>query len=81
MLYLDFSQDNFDIKTIVPQNDFEQSVKNFLVDWFSASDVMIVHTSGSTGTPKEIILTKKNMRKSANMTGKYLYLQHRPFYL
>ena len=75
MLYLDFSQDNFDIQTIIPQNDFEQSVKDFLVDWFSDSDVMIVHTSGSTGTPKEIILTKKNMRKSGNMTGKYLHLQ------
>ena len=36
---------------------------------------MIAPTSGSTGTPKEIILTKENMRKSANMTGKYLHLE------
>lgn len=75
MLYLDFSDATFDSHTIVPTNDFEQSVKDFLVEWFSNSDVMIAHTSGSTGTPKEIILTKENMRKSANMTAKYLHLQ------
>lgn len=75
MLYLDFSDTGFDSHTIVPTNDFEQSVKDFLVEWFSNSDFMIAHTSGSTGTPKEIILTKENMRKSANMTAKYLHLQ------
>lgn len=75
MLYLDFSQPNFDVNTIQVTNEFEQSVKDFLVEWFSDSEVMIAHTSGSTGTPKEIILTKENMRKSANMTGKYLHLE------
>ncbi|QLL57318.1 AMP-binding protein [Empedobacter falsenii] len=75
MLYLDFSQPNFDVNAIQFTNEFEQSVKDFLVEWFSDSEVMIAHTSGSTGTPKEIILTKENMRKSANMTGKYLQLE------
>ena len=75
MLYLDFSQPNFDFNAIQVTNEFEQSVKDFLVEWFSDSDIMIAHTSGSTGTPKEIILTKENMRKSANMTGKYLQLE------
>ncbi|MDM1551614.1 AMP-binding protein [Empedobacter falsenii] len=75
MLYLDFSQPNFDVNTIQVTNEFEQSVKDLLVEWFSDSDIMIAHTSGSTGTPKEIILTKENMRKSANMTGKYLHLE------
>ncbi|MDM1063594.1 AMP-binding protein [Empedobacter falsenii] len=75
MLYLDFSRPNFDVNTIQVTNEFEQSVKDFLVEWFSDSEVMIAHTSGSTGTPKEIILTKENMRKSANMTGKYLHLE------
>lgn len=75
MLYLDFSQPNFDVNAIQVTNEFEQSVKDFLVEWFSDSDIMITHTSGSTGTPKEIILTKENMRKSANMTGKYLQLE------
>ena len=75
MLYLDFSQPIFDINSIQTTNEFEESVKEFLVEWFSPSKVMIAHTSGSTGTPKEIILTKENMRKSANMTAKYLHLQ------
>ncbi|HCC94424.1 MAG TPA: AMP-dependent synthetase [Flavobacteriaceae bacterium] len=75
MLYLDFSRPNFDVNAIQVTNEFEQSVKDFLVEWFSDSDIMIAHTSGSTGTPKEIILTKENMRKSANMTGKYLHLE------
>ncbi|WP_282630628.1 AMP-binding protein [Empedobacter sedimenti] len=75
MLYLDFSQPNFDVNSIQTINEFEESVKDFLVEWFSDSEIMIAHTSGSTGTPKEIILTKENMRKSANMTGKYLQLK------
>lgn len=75
MLYLNFSNADFDANTIDPTNDFEQSVKDFLIEWFSNSEVMIAHTSGSTGTPKEIVLTKENMRKSANMTAKYLHLQ------
>ena len=75
MLYLDFSQPIFDVNSIQTTNEFEESVKEFLVEWFSPSKVMIAHTSGSTGTPKEIILTKENMRKSANMTGKYLQLE------
>ena len=75
MLYLDFSQPNYDVNAIEVTNEFEQSIKDFLVEWFSDSEVMIAHTSGSTGTPKEIILTKENMRKSANMTGKYLHLE------
>ncbi|RRT90093.1 AMP-binding protein [Empedobacter falsenii] len=75
MLYLDFSQPNYDVNAIEVTNEFEQSIKDFLVEWFSDSEVMIAHTSGSTGTPKEIILTKENMRKSANMTGKHLHLE------
>lgn len=75
MLYLDFSQSIFDVNSIQTTNEFEESVKDFLVEWFSPSKVMIAHTSGSTGTPKEIVLTKENMRKSANMTAKYLHLQ------
>lgn len=75
MLFLDFSKIDFQADTIQPINDFEQTVKNFLVEWFSDSTTMIAHTSGSTGKPKEIVLTKENMRKSANMTGKYLHLK------
>jgi o-succinylbenzoate---CoA ligase len=75
MLYLDFSEPIFKLDEVITSNEFEVSVKEFLIEWFSNSDIMIAHTSGSTGTPKEIVLTKENMRKSANMTGKYLHLQ------
>ncbi|WP_276680784.1 AMP-binding protein [Empedobacter brevis] len=75
MLFLDFSKFDFQVDTIQPINDFEQTVKKFLVEWLSDSTTMIAHTSGSTGEPKEIVLTKENMRKSANMTGKYLHLK------
>ncbi len=74
MLILDFSQAKFNLNHIKPTTDFEQSVVDFLVNWFDASTRMQVQTSGSTGTPKQIELTKENMRKSARMTCKYLKL-------
>ncbi len=75
MLILDFSQPNFDWQSLVPTNDFEQSVLDFLKKWFDQLPIIWAKTSGSTGTPKPIELTKENMRKSARMTGKYLNLQ------
>ena len=74
MLILDFSQSEFNLDTIQPTTDFEQSVVDFLVNWFDDSISIKVQTSGSTGVPKQIELTKENMRKSARMTCKYLKL-------
>ena len=74
MFILDFSQSELNLQTINPTTDFEQSVVDFLIDWFDDSAVMHVQTSGSTGSPKQIELTKENMRKSARMTCKYLRL-------
>ena len=50
-------------------------IYNFLQDWFSSKDFLIVNTSGSTGKPKSIALQKKNMINSAIATGKYFDLQ------
>lgn len=75
MLVLDFSQPDFDVNQIVVSNAFEQSVKDFIINWLDETDFMMAQTSGSTGTPKPIRLTKENMRKSARMTCKYLRLQ------
>ena len=75
MLVLDFSQPNFDANQISVSNQFEQSVKDFLINWFDDTDFIMAQTSGSTGTPKQILLTKENVRKSARMTCKYLRLQ------
>lgn len=75
MLVVDFSDPSFTVASIQPTNPFEQSVKDFLLNWFDASDFMMAQTSGSTGKPKPIKLTKNNMRKSAQMTCKYLRLK------
>ena len=75
MLVLDFSQPNFDVNQLTVSKEFEQSIIDFLINWFDDTDFMMVQTSGSTGTPKQIRLTKENMRKSARMTCKYLRLQ------
>lgn len=74
MIVLDFSQPSFSLDSILPKNDFEQSIKDFLSNWYNDSEYMTAQTSGSTGTPKPIQLTKENMRKSARMTCKYLRL-------
>ncbi len=54
--------------------DFEKSAGDFLLDWFSPSEFLIVSTSGSTGTPKPIELRKEFMVNSAMTTGKYFDL-------
>lgn len=73
-MILDFSQPNFNYKKLHPQNDFEQSIIDFLDQWFNDALTMQVQTSGSTGTPKKFYLSKENMVKSAQMTGRYLNL-------
>lgn len=75
MLVVDFSDPSFEVASLQPTNAFEQSVKDFLSNWYDATDYMMAQTSGSTGKPKPIKLTKNNMRKSAQMTCKYLRLK------
>jgi len=75
MLILDFSSSSFHLSGLKPSNSFEADVISFLENWFDPTDFMMAQTSGSTGTPKPIRLTKQNMRKSAQMTCKYLRLQ------
>lgn len=43
----------------------------FLEEWFSDSEYVIVKTSGSTGKPKPISLKKTHMRNSAKATGEF----------
>ncbi len=49
-------------------------IYNFLQDWFSVEETVVVNTSGSTGKPKPIALRKRNMVNSAIATGKYFNL-------
>lgn len=47
----------------------------FLLDWFSDSPFISVHTSGSTGAPKLITVRKDQMIQSARLTCEFLDLR------
>ncbi|MDY0780003.1 AMP-binding protein [Tenacibaculum sp. IB213877] len=51
------------------------SIFNFLTDWFSSDDYIVVQTSGSTGKPKPIQLKKEYMKNSAKATGEFFNLK------
>lgn len=52
-----------------------ESVRDFLIEWFSDSPTVNLHTSGSTGVPKLIVAEKSRMIASAKMTLDYLGLK------
>jgi len=45
--------------------------EEFLREWFDDKPVVSAHTSGSTGVPKEIMLLKRDMLSSAELTCRY----------
>ncbi len=51
------------------------TVSEFLEDWSSASEKLLVHTSGSTGQPKPMWVEKCQMEASARITCDFLGLQ------
>ena len=55
-------------------HNFSDEIHQFLKDWFSDKDFIIVQTSGSTGTPKPISIQKELMLNSALATGNYFSL-------
>lgn len=55
--------------------DFEQSVGDFLLDWFDDKPYIDMYTSGTTGNPKSIRIEKDAMVKSAIATGDFFDLQ------
>lgn len=55
--------------------DYSSEVGDFLKDWFSTDDFIVVQTSGSTGKPKSISLDKEHVINSALATGAFLDLQ------
>ena len=54
---------------------FEHRIGDFLLDWLSDEDVILVTTSGATGLPKRIFLRKEHMVNSARATGEVLSLK------
>lgn len=73
-MQIDFSK-NINIKSLFPENEFEEKVISFLQDWFSDSETVSVQTSGSTGIPKVFEIEKKRMLHSAKMTCDFLGLK------
>lgn len=55
--------------------DYEQSVGEFLLDWFDDKAYIEMYTSGTTGLPKKIQIGKEAMVQSAIATGDFFGLQ------
>jgi len=55
--------------------EFEQSVGDFLLDWFDDKSYIDMYTSGTTGTPKSIRIEKSAMVQSALATGDFFGLE------
>jgi len=51
------------------------TLDEFLADWRSSDDRLLVHTSGSTGKPKPMWVEKARMRASARITCDFLQLK------
>ena len=51
------------------------TLDDFLDEWNSLEDTVMVHTSGSTGTPKPMRVEKKRMLNSARITCDFLGLK------
>lgn len=73
-MQLDFSK-NINIKSLFPENEFEEKVISFLQEWLSDSETVSVQTSGSTGAPKIFEIEKQRMLNSAKMTCDFLGLK------
>lgn len=54
---------------------WKKEILEFLKQWYSAEDFIIVHTSGSTGIPKKISLKKEFVVNSALRTINYFHLK------
>jgi o-succinylbenzoate---CoA ligase len=56
------------------QSIVESSVLRFCKDWLTGKQEFSLSTSGSTGTPKNILVTRKQLQASAQLTISYLGL-------
>lgn len=53
---------------------FEMEIGDFLMDWLSQEDTLMVTTSGTTGVPKRMFVARDKMIASARLTGEYFDL-------
>lgn len=74
---------NNPIKTLLPTSSplhsegkkVGLSLDDFLAQWHSKNERLLVYTSGSTGKPKPMWVEKEKMRNSARITCRFLGLQ------
>jgi o-succinylbenzoate---CoA ligase len=55
--------------------EFEQSVGDFMLNWFDENSYLDLKTSGTTGAPKTIRIQKQSMVNSAIATGRFFELR------
>ena len=48
--------------------EFELGVWSFIAEWLDENETVVLQTSGSTGTPQKMVMPKRYMRQSAQMT-------------
>jgi len=53
---------------------FEQEIGDFLMDWLSKGDTLMVTTSGTTAIPKRLFVERQKMIASARLTGEFFDL-------
>ena len=53
---------------------FEMEIGDFLMDWLSQEDTLMVTTSGTTSVPKRMFIPRDKMIASARLTGEYFDL-------
>ncbi len=68
-------QNDMGIRFLTEQPETKQIVLDFIEEWNSPTDHILVKTSGSTGQPKEILMLKQHMIASAKATGQFLGLE------
>lgn len=76
--HIDFTLNGISFSSVEELVAYSRSISSsaheFLIEWFSDNDVILVKTSGSTGAPKLIKLKKEFMRNSALATGAFFEL-------
>ncbi len=64
--------------SLIKEGDKEERlIGDFLMDWISPREEVVVRTSGSTGKPKTITLSKQAMVNSALATGSYFGIREK----
>jgi len=72
-----YREDFLQLRTFNPEcfTAFHLELFSFLKEWFDDSEFLTIHTSGSTGHPKPILVQKKYMLQSAEISCHYFGLK------